>query len=123
MIKNIIFQFLFAILVPCLSFASISSYQYDNLHRLTRIERSDGAIITFTYDNLGNRTSKTATSTTAGGDLNGDGTIDLSDVILSLQIVSGMEPAAAITPAADVNNDGKIGIEETIYMLRAVGGL
>ncbi|MFA5902496.1 MAG: PKD domain-containing protein [Desulfobacula sp.] len=39
-------------------------YQYDDLHRLTRVERSNGAITIYNYDELGNRTSKIVTSNT-----------------------------------------------------------
>lgn len=45
------------------SFAATLSYQYDNLHRLTRVDRSDGSVTVYQYDELGNRTSKTTTVT------------------------------------------------------------
>lgn len=62
----LIFYSLAVILITCgLSWASTLSYQYDDLHRLTRVERSDGTIIAYQYDELGNRTRKVVTSTTS----------------------------------------------------------
>ena len=58
------------------------------------------------------------------GDVNNDGKIDLSDAILSLQILSGMDKAGkTITIGADVNNDRKIGMAEAIYILQKVAGM
>ena len=42
--------------------ASITTYQYDDLHRLTRVERSDGSVTVYEYDDLGNRTNMTVIS-------------------------------------------------------------
>ncbi|MEE4355185.1 MAG: dockerin type I repeat-containing protein [Desulfococcaceae bacterium] len=54
------------------------------------------------------------------GDVNGDGTVDLKDAIISLQIVAGMSPDN-VKLAADINNDKKIGVEEAICILRKIG--
>jgi YD repeat-containing protein len=35
-----------------------SSYEYDDLHRLTRVTYADGTQIDYEYDSVGNRTSK-----------------------------------------------------------------
>ncbi|RJP43619.1 MAG: PKD domain-containing protein [Desulfobacteraceae bacterium] len=42
-------------------YSATTSYQYDSLHRLTRVERADGTVTTYEYDDLGNRTSKIVT--------------------------------------------------------------
>jgi hypothetical protein len=56
--------------------------------------------------------------------MNGDGKIDLSDVILGLKIVSGVDTEGEIvTVNADVNGDGKIGMAEVIYVLQRVAEL
>ncbi len=47
------------------SIASTTAYQYDDLHRLTRVERSDGSVTTYQYDELGNRTSMIVTNPNA----------------------------------------------------------
>ncbi len=61
------------------------------------------------------------------GDVNGDGDVDLTDAILALQVVSGINPAGVrsdyASSGADVNGDGKIGIEEVIYILQKLSGL
>ena len=58
----------------------------------------------------------------AVGDLNGDGLVDLEDVISALQVVTGQSPAA-LRLQADANDDGFIGIAEAIMILRQLGGL
>lgn len=61
------------------------------------------------------------------GDTNGDGNVDLADVILALQVISGMNSTGVrsdyASSGADVNGDGKIGIEEAIYILQKVSGV
>ncbi len=56
------------------------------------------------------------------GDINNDGTVDLKDAILAVQVMSGMQPSTRIFKQADVNNDHKIGIEEIIYILQKISG-
>ena len=53
-------------------------------------------------------------------DVNGDDTVDLTDAILALQVVGGVEPPSAVFPEADVNADGRIGIEEALEVLRTL---
>lgn len=47
------------------TYAATKLYKYDSLHRLTRVERSDGTVTTYDYDDLGNRTSKIVTAPSA----------------------------------------------------------
>ncbi len=51
------------------------------------------------------------------GDISGDSTIDLSDVIIALQVISGIE-IYPIGAWYDVNGDGKIGMAEAIHVLQ-----
>ncbi len=53
------------------------------------------------------------------GDLNGDGIIDLGDIILSLQIICGMNPSY-VNRNGDVNRDGRVCLKETIFTLQIV---
>lgn len=59
------------------------------------------------------------------GDINGDKTVDLSDVILTLQIISDdlFVDGLYYSLASDVNGDKKIGTEEAIYILQEMAGL
>lgn len=56
------------------------------------------------------------------GDVNGDGGIDLADLLLSLQVLAGGSPAG-VTLEGDVNGDGRIGLAEGIYILQHGAGL
>ena len=56
------------------------------------------------------------------GDVNGDGVIDLADLVLSLQLVTGMT-ASDVHRGADVNRDGQIGLAEAMYILGKAAGL
>lgn len=53
------------------------------------------------------------------GDINGDGAVDLSDLILSLKAAAGIGHRA-VCVYGDVNGDGKIGLEEAVYILNVV---
>ncbi len=57
----------------------------------------------------------------ARGDINADGDVNLTDVVLGLQIVAGMTASGVVT-SGDVNGDGKIGIEEVVYDLGNIAG-
>ncbi len=50
------------------------------------------------------------------GDINGDGKIDLTDVIRALQILTGHD-VIQVVKEADINGDGKIGLEELLNAL------
>lgn len=60
--------------------------------------------------------------TTAAGDINSDGSVDLCDAISGLQVMSGMAPAATVNTKSDVNGDARIGMEEVIYGLQKISG-
>ncbi len=52
------------------------------------------------------------------GDINGDHIINLSDAILSLNILAGLRPLSNVYAEADVNRNGRIGQAEAIYILK-----
>jgi hypothetical protein len=56
------------------------------------------------------------------GDLDANGSVDLIDVILSLQVMAKMQ-VSKIHEYAEVNEDGVIDLVEAIYILQQVGGL
>lgn len=60
------------------------------------------------------------------GDLNGDGAVTMTDAIIALQVMVGMQPSGLgsddATYGTDVGGDGKIGMPELLYILQAVAG-
>jgi hypothetical protein len=62
----------------------------------------------------------TTSSTHQRGDVDGNGAVELADLVASLQTAVGMRPEAFHD--ADVNRDGKIGLAEAIYILQSLSG-
>ncbi|MGD9972818.1 MAG: dockerin type I domain-containing protein [Desulfatirhabdiaceae bacterium] len=93
------------------------NYTYDNLHRLTAVSYSNGANIEYAYDPAGNRTLLRITVPGEIGDVNGDGLVDLTDAILSLQVLTGMTVPTVTNAGGDVNADGRIGAAEAIHAM------
>ena len=50
------------------------------------------------------------------GDVNGDGKIDLADLVLCLQVQTGIS-VTDVHRGADMNGDGHIGLAEAIFIL------
>ncbi len=69
----------------------------------------------------------TLTEAISSGDINGNGKIDLTDAIIALKFLSGLNPSEIRTgyrsSGFDVNNDAKIGLAEAVYVLQLVAGL
>lgn len=57
------------------------------------------------------------------GDTDGSNTVNMNDLVLALQILSGIHPSQNVYTETDVSNDGKIGTEEIIYILQTISGL
>ncbi|HEY3280660.1 MAG TPA: dockerin type I repeat-containing protein [Armatimonadota bacterium] len=65
-----------------------------------------------------------ATPAGVKGDVNGNGKLDISDVVAALRFVAGLTtPTAAQTTAADINGNSKVDISDIVALLRAVAGL
>lgn len=56
------------------------------------------------------------------GDVDGNGSIDLSDGVLAMKLICTMPPEAAFDICADVNGDGRIGLAEAVFVLQHVAG-
>jgi protocatechuate 3,4-dioxygenase beta subunit len=54
------------------------------------------------------------------GDVNGDGSITLSDALLAKKIMAGKSTDENIFLSADVNQDGKIGMAEILYIYQQI---
>lgn len=57
------------------------------------------------------------------GDIDDNDTIELTDAVLALQVLVGLEPSTTVHKEADVNGDNKIGLEEALYALQEVAEL
>jgi len=84
--------------------------------------RSDGTVVAV-GDNNNGQCNVSGWQLHIPGDINADGSIDLVDAFLALQLMAGFEPASSAYKGADVNDDGKIGIEEAVYIIQHVAVL
>ncbi|MCP4107538.1 MAG: hypothetical protein GY749_18675 [Desulfobacteraceae bacterium] len=62
------------------------------------------------------------------GDINGDGNVDLTDIIICLKVLAGTDVAGMIredyaASGVDADGDWKIGLEDALYILQSMGGL
>lgn len=48
---------------------------------------------------------------------------ELTDAMVAMRILTGLETGSAINSVSDINSDGKIGLEEAIYILQDIAGL
>lgn len=61
-----------------------------------------------------------ASGTRLSGDVNGDGTVDVRDVIVILDIARGYRLQTADELVADPNHDGKLTIDDAIRILNGL---
>lgn len=95
------------------------NYQYDDLYRLTRVERSDGIVTEYQYDAAGNRLSRVI-RVIVTGDLNGDSAVTVADAVMTMQILSGISPGQQVIPSAGIAGDDRIGLAEAIFILQTL---
>ena len=57
------------------------------------------------------------------GDIDGDGSLTLTDAILAMHVLSGVQPPVATYWQADVNGDNRIDLAEVIYILQKAAGV
>lgn len=81
------------VLGPSFDLAAATENYYDDLHRLTRVEHTDGSVTVYNYDDFGNRTSVVTTNSTV--DTDQDGIADYLDAFPN-------DPAAS----EDTDGDG-----------------
>ena len=86
---------------------------------------SSSLISVAAYDSSGNvgvRSTPVTASQCGVADIDCSGSINLTDAVLCLQMLSGIDNSS-ITVYADVNEDQKIGLEEAVYILKNIAGL
>lgn len=90
------------------------TYTYDSNNRLTKVVYDNGTTITYSFDALGNRISKTVTGSTAGirGDVDGDGHVTMADVYSIVDFIMGKNPSPFDENMADVNQDDNINVAD-----------
>ena len=95
--RYVIVLFVVHSLFLALPAAKASTYQYDNLHRLTQVTYSDGTRIVYTYDASGNRSQRVIA---ALSDFTVDGEVNFEDyAILAMEwLETGDDLTADIYP-------------------------
>ena len=111
--KNSLIVSLAVIFVFCWSSqtALSATYKYDNLHRLTRVVYDNGTVITYTYDEVGNRTRRVST---LQADSSIDGTVNFQDfaIIASRWLEEDCGYADEWCEGADIDWNTEVGIED-----------
>lgn len=87
---------------------SKTKYEYDANYRLTKVTYSSGIVVTYTYDALGNRLTKTVTGSFIKGDVNGDSYVNAADIVDLVAYLNNMSPDRFDEKAADANGDGDV---------------
>ena len=57
------------------------------------------------------------------GDINSDWTVNMTDLIITLQICAGVDPGASVNLGADVDGDNHLGMPEAIFILEKIAGM
>ena len=101
-------------------FSEAITYEYDNLNRLITATYNDGTVVEYSYDEVGNRVSKVITGGGfSPGDANGDGSINVQDVIGIINVIldTGTAPGSP-----DCNGDGSINVQDVICVINKILG-
>ncbi|SHK43343.1 protein of unknown function [Desulfatibacillum alkenivorans DSM 16219] len=56
------------------------------------------------------------------GDIDGNGSVEMEDAILALQIMAGMDTGSVIYSGSGVDGDGGIGLQEALFILSSILG-
>ena len=135
-----------SILSACLLVFAVGSYQpagatmeSENYRMARSVQSGGGAFMaseSFVVDATLGQASTIGLSSSAGhelqagfwfyvllkGDLNGDGEVNLADLVLSLQLMAGLS-TSDVRWRADINRDGRISLAEAVYILGKTAGL
>lgn len=90
---------------------STTKYEYDAVNRLAKVVYGNGVTVTYTYDELGNRTGKKVVGKQQNtGDVNTDGVVDVADIASVISVMAG--DADIPHAKADVNGDGVVDVAD-----------
>jgi len=91
--------------------AATVQYTYDSLNRLTRVERTDGSVVVYEYDDLGNRTSMLVTTNV---DTDNDGlSDDLENTMCTDPFDADTDDDGISDGMEDANHNGVVDYGET----------
>ena len=95
-------------LIPVLAVSQSTTYQYDQLDRLIKEEYSNGTFVSYTYDDIGNRSSVIVEAVTQFEieDLNQDGKVDETDLEMMVEYIFD----GTVNAQTDINRDGKVNV-------------
>jgi len=84
MMKHTLLIFLLSLFITCLlpplGSTGTLFYEYDDAHRLIRVEKTGEYVIDYTYDEAGNRTTKVVQLESPSFDYDQDGDVDGLDL-------------------------------------------
>ncbi len=99
-----------------------TKYEYDDLNRLTKVTYANGSIVSFTYDELGNRLSKNVNAKVAG-DVTGSGKVEVQDATTVVNYILGTENNQDYDyNLADMNNDGEVDVFDVTTIINVILG-
>ena len=102
-----------------------TKYEYDALNCLTKVTYSNGTVVEYTYDVLGNRLSKKVTGGGVDfirGDANGEGTVDVCDMVAIMDYILNKPSDTFNFNAADVNGDGAVNVADIVGIVNIILG-
>ena len=112
--RRIIYAFLIVFAVLQASAQTSVNYTYDDLNRLTEVSYSNGVTVKYTYDALGNRTSRTVTKSEAQlrGDVDNDGVAGIDDLSALINYQLNGDASIINLANADCDLSGNVSIDD-----------
>ncbi len=102
--------------------STTTKYEYDALYRLSKVIYSNGVTVSYSYDELGNRTGKTVDKvggeTPPKGDVNDDQAVDVADIASIIDVMA----KGGNNKTADVNGDGVVDVADIATIIDIMAG-